>query len=129
MLGEDGGRVRDGFADTLVVTYAFVVTYPLDAWALLGDASRRAIIERLSLGPCTVTDLAHEMPISRPAVSQHLRVLKEAGLVGDAQAGRHRVYSIDVQRLERYRRQLDQFWAGALGNLAGAPLETEGRAG
>lgn len=96
----------------------FVVAYPLDAWALLGDASRRAIIERLSAGPCTVSDLAGGMPISRPAVSQHLKVLREAGVVLDEQHGRNRVYSVDAQRLERYRRQLDQFWSDALGNLA-----------
>ena len=97
----------------------------MDAWALLGDASRRSIIERLSIGPCTVTELAGEMPISRPAVSQHLRVLRDAGIVQDAAQGRHRVYSIDAQRLERYRRQLDQFWSDALGNLAAAPHEQE----
>jgi DNA-binding transcriptional ArsR family regulator len=96
----------------------FVVAYPMDAWALLGDASRRAIIERLSAGPCTVSDLAGGMPISRPAVSQHLKVLRDAGVVLDEQQGRNRVYSIDAQRLERYRRQLDQFWSDALGNLA-----------
>jgi DNA-binding transcriptional ArsR family regulator len=96
----------------------FVVTYTLDAWALLGDASRRAIIERLSGGPCTVTELAQEMTISRPAVSQHLKVLREAGVVQDVAQGRNRVYSIDAQRLERYRRQLDEFWSDALGNLA-----------
>lgn len=96
----------------------FVTTYPLDAWALLGDASRRTIIERLSNGPCTVTELADVMPISRPAVSQHLKVLREAGIVHDVSQGRHRVYSIDAQRLARYRRQLDQFWSEALDNLA-----------
>jgi DNA-binding transcriptional ArsR family regulator len=95
----------------------------LDPWALLGDASRRAILERLSEGPCTVTALAAALPISRPAVSQHLKVLKDAGIVEDAPTGRNRVYSIDVQRLQRYRRQLDQFWAGALGNLAAASDE------
>jgi DNA-binding transcriptional ArsR family regulator len=103
----------------------FVTTYPLDAWALLGDASRRAIIERLSEGPCTVTELAGDMPISRPAVSQHLKVLRDAGVVQDAQQGRHRVYSIDAQRLTRYRRQLDQFWSDALGNLAAPTTEQE----
>ena len=103
----------------------FVVTYPLDAWALLGDPSRRAIIERLSLGPCTVTALAEEMPISRPAVSQHLKVLKDAGIVQDAPTGRHRVYSIDVHRLEKYRHQLDTFWAEALNNLAATPHQQE----
>ena len=96
----------------------FVVAYQLDAWALLGDPSRRSIIERLSAGPCTVSDLAGGMTISRPAVSQHLKVLREAGVVHDDQQGRNRIYSIDAQRLARYRRQLDQFWSDALGNLA-----------
>jgi DNA-binding transcriptional ArsR family regulator len=95
----------------------FVAAYQLDAWALLGDASRRSIIEHLSAGPCTVSDLAGAMPISRPAVSQHLKVLRDAGIVHDEPQGRTRVYSIDAQRLERYRRQLDRFWSDALGNL------------
>lgn len=95
----------------------FVAAYQLDAWALLGDPSRRSIIERLSAGPCTVSDLAGGMPISRPAVSQHLKVLRDAGIVHDEQQGRNRVYSIDAQRLERYRRQLDEFWSDALGTL------------
>jgi DNA-binding transcriptional ArsR family regulator len=73
-----------------------------------------------------VTELAEVMPISRPAVSQHLKVLKGAGIVEDTQTGRHRVYSIDKQRLERYRRQLDHFWAGALGSLAAAPHTEKG---
>lgn len=103
----------------------FVVTYPLDVWALLGDPSRRAIVERLSEAPCTVTELAGAMPISRPAVSQHLKVLREAGVVRDDQQGRHRVYSIDAERLARYRRQLDRFWADALGNLATTATEDE----
>jgi DNA-binding transcriptional ArsR family regulator len=58
------------------------------------------------------------MAISRPAVSQHLKVLRDAGIVHDEQRGRTRVYSIDAHRLARYRRQLDQFWSNALGNLA-----------
>lgn len=107
----------------------FVTTYPLDAWALPGDGSRRAIIERLSNGPCTVAELAGDMPISRPAVSQHLKVLRDAGIVHDAPQGRHRVYSIDAQRLERYRRQLDKFWSDALGNLAAPHNEQERGAG
>ena len=107
----------------------FVVTYPLDAWAVLGDASRRSIIERLSATPCTVTELADEMPISRPAVSQHLKVLKDAGIVHDAPEGRTRVYSIDAHRLQRYRRQLDQFWSDALGNLTTPNAEQEGETG
>ncbi len=95
----------------------FVTAYALDAWALLGDPSRRAIIGRLSTGSCTVTELAGDMRISRPAVSQHLKLLKDAGVVRDAAQGRTRVYSIDAQRLARYRRQLDHFWAEALSNL------------
>jgi DNA-binding transcriptional ArsR family regulator len=109
-----------------VITYAFVAAYAFDAWTLLGDASRRSIIERLSEGPCTVADLAAGMPISRPAVSQHLKLLKDAGVVQDAPRGKHRVYSLDAQRLARYRRQLDEFWFDALANLAG-PTDDETR--
>lgn len=108
-----------------MVTYTFVVTYQSDVWALLADPSRRAIIERLSVRPCAVAELADGMPISRPAVSQHLKVLREAGVVHDAARGRHRVYSIDAARLERYRRELDRFWSEALGNLAAATDEQE----
>jgi DNA-binding transcriptional ArsR family regulator len=95
----------------------FVTAYRSEAWALLGDASRRAIIERLSLSPCSVAELAEDMPISRPAVSQHLKLLREAGIVRDEPQGRRRVYSLDAARLERYRRELDQFWSDALGRL------------
>jgi DNA-binding transcriptional ArsR family regulator len=95
-----------------------VTAYQSDAWALLGDASRRAIIERLSRSPCSVAELAGDMPISRPAVSQHLKLLREAGVVRDEARGRQRVYSIDAARLDRYRRQLDQFWSDALASLA-----------
>jgi DNA-binding transcriptional ArsR family regulator len=112
-----------------VLTYVFVVAYQSDPWSVLGDASRRAIVERLSLGACTVADLAGEMPISRPAVSQHLKVLKDAGVVQDQVAGRHRVYSLDAERLERFRRQLDQFWSDALTQLAASVDEQERGAG
>ena len=106
-----------------------MTAYQSDAWALLGDASRRAIIERLSHSPCSVAALAHDMPISRPAVSQHLKLLREAGIVRDQPQGRQRVYSIDAARLERYRRQLDQFWSDALRNLSAATNEQEGEIG
>lgn len=109
-----------------MVTYTFVTTYGSDAWVLLADPSRRAIIQHLSAAPRTVAELAADMPISRPAVSQHLKVLKDAGIVEDAPRGRHRVYSLDAHRLERYRRQLDQFWSEALTGLAEPPME-EGR--
>jgi DNA-binding transcriptional ArsR family regulator len=101
-----------------VITYAFVATYQFDAWSLLSDPSRRAIIERLSLGACNVARLAEGMPISRPAVSQHLKILRQAGVVRDEAEGRNRIYSIDEARLDRYRMQLDQFWSHALGNFA-----------
>ena len=112
-----------------MVAYTFVAAYQSDAWALIGDASRRSIIERLSQSPCSVAELADGMPISRPAVSQHLKVLREAGIVRDEPHGRQRVYSIDGARLERYRRQLDQFWSGALGSLITAADEKEGEVG
>jgi DNA-binding transcriptional ArsR family regulator len=108
-----------------VVTYAFMMAHQSDAWSLLADPSRRSIIERLSLAPCTVADLADVMPISRPAVSQHLKVLKDAGVVRDAARGRHRVYSLDAQRLARYRGQLDEFWSGALDNLGASAAAPE----
>jgi DNA-binding transcriptional ArsR family regulator len=106
-----------------------VTAYQSDAWSLLGDASRRAIIERLSQSPCSVAELADDMPISRPAVSQHLKLLREAGIVQDEPRGRQRVYSIDAARLQRYRRQLDQFWSDALGNVAATANEQRGEAG
>jgi DNA-binding transcriptional ArsR family regulator len=107
----------------------FVAAYQSDAWSLLGDASRRAIIERLSQSPCSVAELADDMPISRPAVSQHLKLLRDAGIVRDEPQGRQRVYSIDAARLERYRRQLDQFWSDALTNLTATTNEQEGEIG
>jgi len=85
----------------------FVAAYQSDGWALIGDTSRRAIIERLSQSPCSVAELADDMPISRPAVSQHLKLLREAGIVRDEPHGRQRIYSLDAARLQRYRRQLD----------------------
>jgi DNA-binding transcriptional ArsR family regulator len=107
----------------------FVAAYQSDGWALIGDTSRRAIIERLSQSPCSVAELADDMPISRPAVSQHLKLLREAGIVRDEPRGRQRVYSIDAARLERYRRQLDQFWSDALSNLTETGKEEEGELG
>ena len=107
----------------------FVAAYQSDVWALIGDTSRRAIIERLSQSPCSVAELADDMPISRPAVSQHLKLLREAGIVRDVPHGRQRVYSLDAARLQRYRRQLDQFWSDALGNLTATSDEQERGAG
>ncbi|MDT0185575.1 metalloregulator ArsR/SmtB family transcription factor [Microbacterium sp. ARD31] len=96
---------------------AYASDAPLDPWTLLGDPTRRSIVERLSAAPCSVTQLADELPVSRPAVSQHLKVLKDAGLVHDEAQGTRRVYSLDAARLARYRRELDAFWSSTLHQL------------
>jgi DNA-binding transcriptional ArsR family regulator len=80
----------------------------------LGDPTRRAIFELLVEGPRAVTDLARGLPVSRPAVSQHLKVLKQAGLVLDRQAGRHRIYAVDPGGLAQLRGELEQFWSKTL---------------
>jgi len=87
---------------------------PSRALAALGDTTRREVFERLRRGPASVGELAAQMPVTRPAVSQHLKVLKSAGLVTDHAEGTRRVYRIDLNGLAEIRRWLDQFWAGAL---------------
>ncbi|HWM13837.1 MAG TPA: metalloregulator ArsR/SmtB family transcription factor [Gaiellaceae bacterium] len=82
--------------------------------AALGDPTRRAIFERLSERPRAVGELARELPVSRPAVSQHLRVLKDAGLVVDRPAGARRIYRLDPDGVGELRAYLDQFWTKAL---------------
>jgi DNA-binding transcriptional ArsR family regulator len=84
------------------------------ALVALADPSRRAVFERLKAGPRAVVDIARGMPVSRPAVSQHLRALKEAGLVGDRAEGTRRIYFIDPNGLAAIRRWLDEFWGDAL---------------
>ena len=84
------------------------------ALVALADPTRRRVFEQLRTGPKSVGGIARDMPVSRPAVSQHLRVLKEAGLVRDEQDGARRVYSIDPRGLGPLRRWLDQFWDRAL---------------
>ena len=80
----------------------------------LGDPTRQAIFERLTDGPLAVGQLADVLPISRPAVSQHLKVLKEVGLVTDRQEGTRRLYSVDPDGLARLRAHLDGFWERSL---------------
>jgi DNA-binding transcriptional ArsR family regulator len=80
----------------------------------LADPTRRRVFERLRQGPRPVGTIARGMPVSRPAVSQHLKALKDAGLVADRQEGTRRVYFIDPQGLGALRRWLDQFWDEAL---------------
>jgi DNA-binding transcriptional ArsR family regulator len=82
--------------------------------AALSDPTRRQVFEHLRNGPRSVGDLAAEMPVSRPAVSQHLKVLKDAGLVLDEPQGARRVYRIDQNGLGELRSWLDQFWGDAL---------------
>src|SRR5438093_11083619 len=80
----------------------------------LGDPTRRAIFERLAQGPRSVGELAKELPVTRPAVSQHLRVLKDAGLVFDRPAGTRRLYQLDPDGVGALRAYLDRFWNQAL---------------
>jgi DNA-binding transcriptional ArsR family regulator len=80
----------------------------------LGDPTRRAIFERLAGGPMAVGAIAHGLPVSRPAVSQHLRILKLAGLVRDRPVANRRLYSLDPQGLEAMRAYFDRFWNHAL---------------
>ena len=89
-------------------------TYEADGWSALGDRTRRAIFTRVARRPCAVGELARELPVSRPAVSQHLKVLKEAGLVTDRPDGNRRIYEVDPAGLEALRADLDQFWTTAL---------------
>jgi len=80
----------------------------------LGDATRRAILERLLDGPLAVGELAREFPVSRPAISQHLRILKRAHLVVDQAAGNRRLYQVNPEGVEALRAYFDQFWTQAL---------------
>jgi DNA-binding transcriptional ArsR family regulator len=80
----------------------------------LGDPTRRDIFEHLGDRPLAVVELAALVPVSRPAVSQHLKVLKEAGLVRDVQVGTRRIYSLNPDGIEGLRDYLDRFWNTAL---------------
>jgi DNA-binding transcriptional ArsR family regulator len=91
-----------------------VTTYQLDAWTALGDRTRRAIFEQLVTRPSAVGELAGRLPVSRPAVSQHLKVLKDAGLVVDRPAGNRRIYQVNPAGLAALRADLDRFWSSTL---------------
>jgi DNA-binding transcriptional ArsR family regulator len=88
----------------------------VDAWTALGDPTRKAIFERLVERPRAVVELADELPISRPAVSQHLRVLRDARLVVAQPLGTRRIYRIDHDGLAVLRADLERFWGQALAN-------------
>ena len=85
-----------------------------EAFAALADPTRRLVFERLARKPLAVGAIADGLPVSRPAVSQHLRVLKDAGLVVDERVGTRRVYRVDLRGIEAMRRYLDRFWDRAL---------------
>jgi DNA-binding transcriptional ArsR family regulator len=82
----------------------------------MGDRTRRAILERLAEHPCAVGELAEQLPVSRPAVSQHLKVLKESGLVSDETVGTRRIYRLNPAGVQALRDQLDTFWNRAMAN-------------
>ncbi|HYC95981.1 MAG TPA: metalloregulator ArsR/SmtB family transcription factor [Sphingomicrobium sp.] len=90
------------------------MTYAKNQWAALADPTRRAIFELVVEHPSSVGELARGLPVSRPAVSQHLKVLKDTGLVADTQAGKQRIYRVDPDGLAVLRAELDLFWSKTL---------------
>jgi DNA-binding transcriptional ArsR family regulator len=96
-----------------------------EGWTALGDPTRRAIFERLAERPQPVGELARELPVSRPAVSQHLRVLKEARLVVDQPAGTRRIYRLDTDGIAALRADLERFWSRALAAYKAAVEQPE----
>jgi DNA-binding transcriptional ArsR family regulator len=100
------------------------MAYKYAALATLADPTRRLLMERLRSGPCAVGELARGLPMSRPAVSQHLKVLKDARLVTDHAEGTRRVYQIDPAGLGEIRRWLDQFWDDSLAAFKDAVEKT-----
>jgi DNA-binding transcriptional ArsR family regulator len=98
----------------------------------LADPTRREVFERLRSGPLPVVEIARGLPVSRPAVSQHLRVLKDAGLVSDRADGNRRLYQVETPALAELRRYLEGFWDEVLEayrRAAEAPQKEEGTAG
>lgn len=91
----------------------------------LGDPTRRAVLERLKGGPRSVGEIADGLPVSRPAVSQHLRVLKDAGLVADRREGTRRLYAVDPEGLAAVRSWVESFWGEAMDRFADY-MEREG---
>jgi DNA-binding transcriptional ArsR family regulator len=91
-----------------------VAAYQHDRWSALGDPTRRAVFERVADSPCAVREIAGGLPVSRPAVSQHLKVLKEAGLVIDEPSGNRRIYRVNPDGLAELRADLDRYWISAL---------------
>jgi DNA-binding transcriptional ArsR family regulator len=95
--------------------------------AALSDPTRRTVFERVIGGPRSVGEIAQGMPISRPAVSQHLKVLRDAGLVQEQRAGTRRIYSADAKTLGELRAYVDEMWQSALGEFATSASKKRGR--
>jgi DNA-binding transcriptional ArsR family regulator len=95
-----------------------------DGWSVLADATRRAIVGRLAEEPQAVGQLAAELPVSRSAVSQHLKVLKDAGLVSERAVGTRRVYRLNPTAVAALRDQLDTFWQRALASYVDVAEQT-----
>ena len=100
-------------------------TYQANGLSALGDPTRRAIFELLADGPRPVGELARELPVSRPAVAQHLKVLKDAGLVSDRQDGNRRLYQLNPEGIGALRAYLDQFWDKSLAAFKSAAEQSE----
>jgi DNA-binding transcriptional ArsR family regulator len=96
------------------------MTYANRVVSALADPTRMSVLEKLRDGPRSVGEIANDLPVSRPAVSQHLKVLKDAGLVNDRSVGTRRIYYIDPKGLGAMRAWLDQFWESALAAFAEA---------
>lgn len=98
----------------------------VDALTALADPTRRTVFETLRAGPRSVGDLARGLPVSRPAVSQHLRVLKRAGLVRERRVGTRNFYSVDGEGLAELRDYFERFWEEALAAFKDAAEREEG---
>jgi DNA-binding transcriptional ArsR family regulator len=93
------------------------MAYVTEKFAALADPTRLAVLERVAKRPAAVHEIAHEFPVSRPAISQHLRVLKDAHLVLDEAVGNQRVYRLDPNGIEEIRSYCDRFWGDALSSF------------
>jgi DNA-binding transcriptional ArsR family regulator len=105
----------------------FVDTLAAEHFDALGDASRRAILQLLQQRPHTVGELADVLPVSRPAVSQHVKVLREAGLVQIEVVGTRRIVSLDPRGLEALRDALDELWRASLAGFSAAASTDDAR--
>lgn len=109
------GRLSHALTQIWVTVYLPLVTaYAADGWTALGDPTRRTIFERVVARARPVGELASGLPISRPAVSQHLKVLKDAGLVVVQPAGNRHIYAVDREGLDKLRAELDRYWVDTL---------------